>query len=579
MSSINPSSSGSDLQNERTKRSNPGDPLQAPPDENLIQSTPTFAVGNYYRSSEESTWDAPPPVKKIDGEEVKLGDPRSGSKPAIFNRYSIFFFNNTSSVAKSPESYLDSPERISKDLQAVRYSPTTKTLVKWSRESNTNAVEYAPEDFLWCTKHGRVPNNYLVTLRRFPQPCNDDLFDPLKNKLPDVGRLVTWVDGEDLKWENVGLKWDHKLNWTELVADVQVLQSSGGQGNETGALGGLGSIGKSMQLLASISDPQASAASRSFNPNAQFNPYTDKNKILGQIDVIRKQTIRDKGLEFEQKFELRFEYQLRSIDGINPKIAFIDLLSNILVVTANKGSFWGGERRFYGGNPRRVKPFGDPDKLASGDYKGYMDSLVGGLTDRVKTLSEGKGFSIPDGVGNILKSLGGNLFSQITGGALDKMGRPGAQAMDSLLTGEDTGEWHVTVGNPANPIIMVGNLALKNTSVSLEGPLGPDDFPTKIVVNCSLEPSRPRDRLDMMAMFSRNNRTYLTTNPTKPIQNNWSADGNPDRSKTSSASQDKNTTFNNSSVTPSEPKESVFSRFPNHTAGSPIVEAAANLLE
>ena len=64
----------------------------------------------------------------------------------------------------------------------------------------------------------------------------------------------------------------------------------------------------------------------------------------------------------------------------NPKIAFIDLLSNVLVVTANKGSFWGGERRFYGGNPRQVKPFGDTSMLASGDYKGYMDSLMTGLT-------------------------------------------------------------------------------------------------------------------------------------------------------------------------------------------------------
>lgn len=566
-----------------TAKQEPGlPPFVTPTDPVTIQPAPETPVGTYYRN-EDQPWDAPPPLVGASGATVKVGENRTG-KPAIFNRYSVFFFNNTSSAATKAEDYIDSPDRIDPILQKVRYEPTTKALIKWTREGNTNAVEYAPEDFIWCTKHGRVPNNYMVTLRRFPQPCNDDLFDPLKNKLPDIGRLITWVDGEDLKWENVGLKWNHAMKWADLEADIQVLQAQGGWGNETGALGGLGMIGQGMQMMASIMDTSASNAMRSHNPNtANVNPYQDKNRIFGPIDVIRNQKVRDKGLLFEQKFELKFEYQLRSIDGINPKIAFIDLLSNVLIVTANKGSFWGGERRFYGGNPRKVKPFGDPSKLASGDYKGYMDSLMSGLTSKVDELSNGKGFSIPEGVGNILKSLGGNLMSQITGGALDKMGRPGGQAMDSLLTGEDTGEWHVTVGNPANPIIMVGNLALTKTEVSLEGALGPDDFPTKIVISCSLEPARPRDRLDMMAMFSRNNRTYLTASP-KGIKNNWNAGGDPSKGGANPGkSQDKNGTFNTNTVTVSMDKQTMVSRFPNHTSAgqgsSYLVEAAANLVE
>ena len=435
--------------------------------------------------------------------------------------------------------------------------------------------------FLWAKKFKQVPNNYLVTLRRFPQPCSDDLFSSLKNKLPDVGRLLTWVDGEDVKWDNVGLKWNHSMNWKDLEADIQVMQASQGAGNETGAIGG--GIGKALQSMASISDTGASNAARSSNPNTSgINPYGNKNVIFGPIDVIRNQKIRDKGLKFEQKFDLKFEYELRSIDGINPKIAFIDLLSNILVVTANKGSFWGGERRFYGGNPRQVKPFGDTKKLGDGDYKGYMDSLMSGLTAKVDQLSGGKGFSIPEGVGNMLKSLGGNLMSQLTGGALDKMGRQGGQAMDSLLTGEDTGEWHVMVGNPANPIISVGNLALTKTEVSLSGALGPDDFPTKIMVTCSLEPARPRDRLDMMAMFSRNARTYLTKAP-QAISYTKDFKGQPTKKGSSiGASQEKQIAFPIDGMQ-SEQQMGVFSRFPNHTSAgngsSELVEAAGNLVE
>jgi hypothetical protein len=541
---------------------------------NDVFLSPETPIGGLYRADDQD-WSAPPSlIDPADKSEIKLGNGRK-AKPSIFNRYSVFFFNNTEGPATQHEGYLDSPNRIDKNLQRIRYNPSANEIIRWSRGGKTNACEFAPEDFLWAKKYGAVPNNHLVTLRRFGTPCDDDLFDPLKNKLPDIGRLITWVDGEDLKWENVGLKWNHGMKYADLEADIQVLQAQNGQGNEAGALG------KGMQMLASITDTNASNAARSHNPNtASVNPYDDKNKIFGPIDVIRNQKVRDKGLTFEQKFELKFEYQLRSIDGINPKIAFLDLLSNILVVTANKGSFWGGERRFVGGNPRRVSPFGDPKKLAAGDYSGYMDSLMSGLTDRIDTLSKGKGFSIPEGVGNMLKSLGGNLMSQITGGALDKMGRPGAQAMNSLLTGDDTGEWHVTVGNPANPIISVGNLALTKTEVSLEGALGPDDFPTKIIVTCSLEPARPRDRTDIMNMFSRNNRTYLTTTP-KSVQYNKQAIAKPSiKGSNKGQSQDKDATFNESTIQ-SIDNNLLLNRFPNHassvTGSSDLVSAAAQL--
>jgi hypothetical protein len=93
------------------------------------------------------------------------------------------------------------------------------------------------------------------------------------------------------------------------------------------------------------------------------------------------------------------------------------------------------------------------------------------------------------------------------------MGRPGAQALTALLSGEDTGEWHVMVGNPANPIISVGNLILEKTDIEFNGALGYDDFPSNLIVTCTLKPARPRDRSDIIAMFHRNGRTYLTVPP------------------------------------------------------------------
>jgi len=178
--------------------------------------------------------------------------------------------------------------------------------------------------------------------------------------------------------------------------------------------------------------------------------------------------------------------------------------------------WWGGEIRYTGGaNSRKIAPLGDPKLLAAGDYGGYLKSLTAGITKRLDSLTGGAGLSL-EGIGNAAKNIGGNLMAKIAGGALDDMGRPDPSAMNgiqSLLSGADTGEWHLTVGNPMNPIIQVGNLVLDKTEVKVHGALGLDDFPTKLDVTCTLKPARPRDLIDVMSMFHRGGRTYLTNPP------------------------------------------------------------------
>lgn len=480
-------------------------------------------LDNYYRT------DTKMPAPKAERGADPAPD-RNGVR-SIFNRYSIFFLNEEKSGAYEHGDLLDfhvnGEVRVGdSELLKVRKYPTAENIIEWSRKG-TNAAEFAWEDFLWCKRYGQVPNNYMVTLRRFSVPTEDDLFDVNKNMLPDIARMITWVDGETNKWENVGLKWSHGLQWQEKTAEIQAVNASDvqqGYGNE-GGVGG--PFGQAIKTVSSLTDTSASTATRESNPNVtqNFNPYADQNRVMPPIDVINKTHIRDRGLEFTQEITLVFEYELRSIDGVNPRAAMIDLLSNVTIATMNRGSFWGGDIRYYGANPRKLKPIGDPKKLASGDYAGYMKSFLDGISNRLSGLSGGKGFSF-EGIGSALKGIGGNLVSQLVGGGLDKMGRPGFQMLNSLLVGESIGQWHITVGNPANPIISIGNLILESTDVELNGALGYDDFPTNVKVTCKLKPARPRDRTDIISMFSRNHRTYLTASPKPFTFKNGSPVGN-----------------------------------------------------
>jgi hypothetical protein len=82
-------------------------------------------------------------------------------------------------------------------------------------------------------------------------------------------------------------------------------------------------------------------------------------------------------------------------------------------------------------------------------------------------------------------------------------GRTIVQGIRSLLTGEPVGEWHVTIGAPHNPIMMIGNLICTNCKIELGDEMGPDDFPIEIKATITLEHGMPRDRVGIESMFNK----------------------------------------------------------------------------
>jgi hypothetical protein len=536
-------------------------------------------------------WPPPPPVKTKTEEFKSEAQGKKGTL-SIFNRYSIFFFNNDVQNATKPIDYLDKAANYQNKDKRIIQNPSASNIIQWSSSGKTNAVEYTWQDFLWCKNYGIVPNNYMITLRRFKIPVSDDLRDPGKNPVPDVGRMIAWIDGESNTWESAGMKWSHNLVWKEIESKIHevAIQSGTQYGNEGQALQGVAPLAASaIQNISYLAqDGNKEQSLKGPQPQGGGNPYTDPNKVYGPINVIMKTNIRGQGLQFDQAFALKFEYEMRSIDGINPKIAMIDLLSNIMFCTYNKGAWWGGEIRYTGGaSSRKITPLGDPKLLANGDYSGFVKSIQKGISERVGSLTGGAGLTL-EGLGNAAKNLGGNLAAKIAGGFLDEMGRPDPAAVQgtvSLMSGQDTGEWHLTIGNPMNPIAMIGNLILEKTDVKLHGPLGVDDFPTKIDVVCTLKPARPRDMLDVMGMFHRSARTYLTISPGagainikqnklqngKPTIQTGKNPGKPRPQAVEKFYDQKAIEFVNNTV--------VKNRFPNHAKKLAPVQEVAKLLD
>lgn len=461
-------------------------------------------------------------VQKQKGDDPNIGSDMGEGMPSLINRFALFQFKGFSTNGFAAEDYRDLAGNgyTSNEQFVMARNPTASNIIQYFNDGYSTGktgagMTYSWADFLYCKYYGRITNNYLVTVRRFASPVSDNLWDPkaydvkskkyIDNSQFDIARAVTYMsEAAGNKLEEI-LNLDFKYAWEDIESSMQVAQSkaNGIQGSKILGVGTTGfSLGSAVSSVATTGSGTNSAKGQEQSLNAGFDSLkeTYPNYIEGPLNVIKKMTIQGQGLDFTHEFTLKFEYDLRAVDTVNPKMALLDIMANMLVLTYSNAPWWGGGHRFLGSG-NFGSPLGDRKLLESGDMKGYLKSVqssVGGLMATAFG-DGGGGFSLESVLGGL-----GNVAGDMLGGWLgENLNSPqGAQAIQALLSGEPTGKWHVTVGNPLNPIAMIGNLTLQDTKMKLTGPLGKDDFPTILEFTMTLKPGRPRDKSDIESMFN-----------------------------------------------------------------------------
>jgi hypothetical protein len=412
-------------------------------------------------------------------------------------------------------------------------------------DTNYSKIGYKAQDFLYCKYYKKIPVNHLVTLRRFPMPVNDNIFDLSVRPAPPDGKetvleavdvtQVAGVTAVTYLGETAGnklddiLKFSYGLNWKEIESKMEAVESSAGSYTQQPLYNKISGIGRATADAAKgIS--AGSKFARQNDPNAGQDRFgtTYANFVIGPVNVIDKTNVRDKGIKFENDIKLNFEYQLRSLNYVNPKIAMIDIISNMLTMSTNNAQFFGGGHRYYGSAGYVASTFGDMGKLRSGDFAGYIGSVVKDVETGFKSVfGGGTGeFNLDNGLDGILK-VGKTLLGNMLGGFLgDNMGAiNGSTATTAFISGEPTGNWHITVGNPLNPIVMMGNMYCDNSTMTLGNGLGYDDFPMEVKFEIDLKHGKPRDKGDMENMFNGGRgRIYASVADEKDVLNLKGAD-------------------------------------------------------
>lgn len=363
-------------------------------------------------------------------------------------------------------------------------------------------IQYDPDDFLYCKNLG-LPVNRLITLRRFPYAVTDNIYDKYNQSHPDIARMCTFFTDETNKLEEI-LSFAFGLKWKELNAEMEQQSMLGDQ---SGLSGFMGRIMKYIDPVLANNKLQGENA-------LNFNPTFDQNKVYGPVDSINSTHIRDVGFEFGKEFTISFDYELRSYSGRTPEYAMRDIIANALAVTYNNGKFWGGARYWVGERPTKyLSTF--QGILNPSTINGYVEKARIGMKSIIAQASGGNTTSkiqaLKNAMGNILK----NAMAVGIGKILDSVGRASIITSNSLLSGEPIGNWHLTVGNPDNPIMCIGNLMC--TGIELKFPtdeLSYGEFPTKVSFEVRLKPAMAKDRAGIETMFNMG-RQRIYHNPKK----------------------------------------------------------------
>jgi hypothetical protein len=455
-----------------------------------------------------------------DAMSIPVGQEGKQIPRSIFNKYALFNFKGMHyGLDGDPASQgqykdaLDGGVNLIQGGEDARHVTVAK-IISFFQERYPH-IGYQPSDFLYHKYYNKIPVNHMITLRRFGNPCFDNIYDlKVRPKGQEKGGVDAFtpagVTAVTYMGETAGnpmaelLKYNFGFNWKELKAEMEKLSTGDGGYNQQPFYNKIGGIGRATaDTFKGVSAGEKFRKSNFTIDDKLGTTYA--NFVLGPINVIDKTFIRDTGLTMSNDITLNFEYSAKSLAFVNPKIAMLDIIVNMMTMTYNNAQFFGGGHRFYGAGGFVSSQFGDINKLKQGDFAGYVGSVVNDVESGFKQVfGDGQGgFSLDsllDGGLKVGKNLLGNMLGSFLGGQVG--GASGSVATKAFISAEPTGDWHVTVGNPLNPISMMGNMICDNTTMTMGEGLGVDDFPTEVKFEVNLKHGKPRDKGDLENMFN-----------------------------------------------------------------------------
>jgi hypothetical protein len=416
--------------------------------------------------------------------------------------------------------------------ESVLANPTASNIIKWSADKSSASVvgfqPYSMTDFAFCKYYGKIPNNRLITLRRYPFPVDDQLAPVGRLQPIPVAQAVTWWGGDtanslssigvqswNLSWESITVTPEKVTGNELLVSDVTKLLNGIPGGTDLAkqleiAYTAINGSDANLQQITKMEQRMQRYLSGLYETNG---PYW--NRVFGPVNVINSSTKRTRGMQtgWDKPFTLNFHYSFRSFNGLSPKVVALDLMSSFLNLTYNDAQFLGQLKRYFANPGLKFDPTTGEllaDLLTSYAYS-FQAGKSGDLAKFAETIANSVKALAGKAVATAKETLGGDLSkvkqgaatlaqTQIMTALADAI--PEFISTRSALADRPVGEWHLVVGNPLNPIMVMGDLVCRNCTMTFDTEMGPDDFPTGVTFTVQLSQGKPRDKAAIERMFN-----------------------------------------------------------------------------
>lgn len=373
-----------------------------------------------------------------------------------------------------------------------------------------------PQDFAYLKNVGVYPNNRLMIARRFLSPVKDNLLG--MGGTPPSSILISW-NPEDKDF----LSMDFGEEWTEAEADfTNILNGLGGEFRTGGVGTGLGKGANILPLpgftetlqrevleyMGVLSKGEGDSPLPSGNPNIIKMAKRRKTFGYGQSGS---------GLKCNVSIKMVVEYEQKFISGIDPTIAWMDILNNVFSFGTSMSSNYG-----------LSKKFGEKLNQWSKDPSILIDDIINGIkmglevfvkavkdsVDDIKSAINRRGMAPKEKSEQDIKAVDllVNGLTKLSNSALESIKksiqkyRVELMGVANSLSGAPSTPWHITLGNPLRPTFCSGDMYMPSDMTLTLGPtLSFNDLPTNIKVEFTLQNARPWGLQEILAKFNTGN--------------------------------------------------------------------------
>lgn len=443
----------------------------------------------------------------------------SGGYNSLFNQTKFYYRPSISTETNSTSVGNGNNKTVKKNVTSARstrrhsdnssddiYDISTSSIIDYTNNEDLPAIKLKNADFAYLRDLGVYPNNRLLVGRRFPSPVENDLTAVSMSPLSTV---ITWIpDSADSFFSfDVSEDWQGKETSNDPLGELTDLFNKifakfvGTKAGDEGS-GVLGTMFKKFPIGGVAEALETSVTNYLLGSDTENGTnFSYDNIVKGNPNFMSESSYREtNSIRSTISIPVKMTYEIKYFPNVDPTIAFMDILQNLLRFTGSESVFYisqaGGSKINQFFNKYKQGKWVDAVGIildgiihAVGKIQDDIVKVIGNIASSAKAILEPKSEQQRQEESNALRTEIESGLQVIASSSLARY-RIEFSKIIPASTGASSAPWHITLGNPKNPFFSSADMIAKSGKITMGNTMGFNDLPTRIEFECKLESAR-----------------------------------------------------------------------------------------